>query len=90
MVDPLPRSRLLGPTVTFIWTDNGAPVTEWWLYVGSGLGAQDLQNSGSLGSARSMAVSGLPTDGSGVYVRLWFNIGGDWRFVDMTYDAANP
>jgi hypothetical protein len=33
-------------------------------------------------------VSGLPTDGRTIYVRLWWRIGGSWFFGDSTYTAA--
>ena len=85
---PAAGSVLAGDTVTFEWTANGAAVAQWWLYVGSSQAARDIYNSGSLGTGLSETVTGLPTNGSGVFVRLWYRIGGTWQFEDVQYTAA--
>ena len=36
----------------------------------------------------SRTVSGLPTNGSTIYVRLWSLIGSTWQFTDYTYTAV--
>ena len=89
ITSPAPDSVLSGPTVAFNWSANGAPVAEWWLWVGSSLGGADLLNSGSLGTSLSTTVSGLPTNGTKVFVRLWFKIGGAWQSADFQYTAAS-
>lgn len=71
ITSPTPGSPLAGTTVTFQWTANGAAVTAWWLYIGSSVGGADLHNSGDLGASLSTTVSGLPTDGRQIFVRLW-------------------
>ena len=58
-----------------MWNANGTAVSEWWLYVGTSPGARDILDSGSLGSATSMTVNNLPTDGSTVYARLFYRNG---------------
>jgi len=85
---PTPGSTLADSTATFVWTANGTPVLQWWLFVGSSLGAANHFNSGSLGTNLSVTVIGLPTDGSQVHVRLWFRTAGGWQSVDSQYTAA--
>ena len=70
LISPPPASLLSGPTVLCTWTDGDAAVAEWWVAIGTEVGAKDLLDSGSLGEARSLAVDGLPTDGEALFVRL--------------------
>ena len=88
LTNPLPQSILESASVTFEWTGNGHAVDDWWLYAGSHPGASDLYSSGHLGSQTSVIVSGLPTDGRAIYIRLWYRIGGTWHFVDEQLTAA--
>ena len=95
ITSPVPYSTLSGSSETFNWTDNGTSVTNWWLWAGpcnsdvyGGCG-QDYYNSGSMGSGTSYrAATGLPTDGSTVYVRLWYKIGGLWQSFVYQYTAS--
>jgi hypothetical protein len=89
ITSPVPGTIFPCGSVDFQWTDNGAAVTEWWLYVGNSLGASDLYDSGSLGTDLSHTVSGLPVDGRTIYVRLWFRIDGSWQSDDYQYPACN-
>lgn len=88
LVSPLPASMLPGPTVLFAWTDGGTAVTEWWVFIGTDVGANDLLDSGSLGEARGLTIDGLPTDGEAIFVRLWYRVDGDWQYSDFQYAAA--
>ncbi len=89
MVAPPPGSTLSGTQATFGWTADGIPVLEWWLYLGSALGAHDLYDSGSLALATSVTVNGLPTDGRTLYARLWYRAAGkQWAASDFTYKAT--
>ena len=72
----------------FTWTDGGAAVAEWWVSVGSSVGANDLLDSGSLGSGLSLRVDGLPTDSDAIVVRLWYLMDGTWQCSDFHYTAA--
>jgi len=72
---------------TFEWAANGTAVAQWWLYVGSDVGGSDIYNSGSLGTSLFETVTGLPTDGRTVHVRLWYRTNGMWRSVDTQYNA---
>jgi hypothetical protein len=86
---PTPGSTLAGSSQVFQWVTNGAAVTEWWLYAGSTLGGAQYRNSGSLGAGvTQFNVTGLPTNGSTIYLRLYFRIAGLWQQIDATYTAA--
>jgi len=89
ITSPAPNSTLGGTSATFNWTANGVPVLEWWVYVGTTSGGRDLHNSGSLGTSLSTTVSGLPTDGSTVYVRLYHRTAAGWILRDVQYTAAS-
>ena len=56
--------------------------------MGTSIGANDLFDSGSLGRGRHTTVSGLPTDGEVLFVRLWALMEGTWKFCDFQYTAA--
>lgn len=87
MTSPTPGSTLAGSSATFNWSAGGS-VTERFLAVGTTLGASNIYG-GYQGAGLSRAVSGLPTDGSTVYVRLMSFISGAWQSIDYTYTAAS-
>jgi hypothetical protein len=72
--------------VLFHWT-SGIATTAYGLSVGTTVGGWDLFDKEE-GTALSDTVTGLPTDGTTVYVRLWSLTNGAWRFNDYTYLAA--
>jgi hypothetical protein len=87
IISPANGSTLPGSTVTFTWNDAGASLYQVW--VGNSVGAYDVGYFPTAGtSATSTTVSGLPTDGRKLYVRLWSNIGGTYYFTDSTYIAV--
>ena len=85
MISPVPSSTLSGATVTFSWNNSGAAM--YWLDAGTAFARADI-TTGNVGTATSKAVTGIPTNGSTVYVRLWSNINGAWLGYDYTYTAA--
>lgn len=85
ITSPANGSTFTSSTVTFYW-DAGVGVSEYFLYVGSSQGANDLYGA-SQGLSRSRTVSNLPTDGRLLYVRLWSLINGGWQYNDYTYRA---
>ena len=85
MTTPAPGSVLTGASVTFTWTNTGA--TQYALDVGTTVGGTNI-TTGSVGTATSKTVSGIPVDGSTIYVRLSTNIAGVWQFFDYTYTAV--
>ncbi len=89
ILSPVAGSVLPGASVTWRWTDNGALVTEWWLTVGTSLGTADIHSSGSLSAvSREHTVSGLPTAGETLFVRLMYREDGAWLSRDLRYTAA--
>jgi uncharacterized repeat protein (TIGR01451 family) len=86
---PTPGSTLTGSSATFQWS-TGTNISDYWLYVGSkGVNSADIVNRDE-GTSLSQTVTGLPTDSSTVYVRLWSKnaITGDWLlYRDYTYTA---
>ncbi|MBI4861283.1 MAG: hypothetical protein HY815_13655, partial [Candidatus Riflebacteria bacterium] len=90
LTGPAPGSTLAGSTVTFQW-NAGTNVTEYWLDVGAP-GDYKKYSTGTVGTAQSKEVTGLPTDGSTVQVWLYSKIGGVWTLENMqyvTYTAAH-
>ena len=84
---PAPNTTLSSSEQTFSWTS----VAEAWLYVGTTLGANDIHDSGGLGSATNYTIANLPLDSSTIYVRLWYrNIAGtgSWKKLDAQYTAG--
>src|SRR5206468_12340458 len=77
LTTPAPGSTLTASTIQFQWT-GGTGVTDYWLSVGTTAGGTQLYNQDQ-GTSLSATVSGLPSDGSPVYVRLGSMIGGSWQ-----------
>jgi List-Bact-rpt repeat protein len=88
MQTPTPGSTLTSGTVTFTWT-AGAGASAYWLDVGSTAGGNQYYQSGNLGGALTTTVSGLPEDGSTIYVTLYSLVGGQWSPNAYTYTAFN-
>jgi endoglucanase len=85
MTAPAAGSSLAGASATFQWTGT-AGATEYWLSVGSTLGAKDLYD-GTQGLGLSRTVGTLPTDGRTLYVRLFWRAP-KWVSADYTYTAS--
>jgi hypothetical protein len=86
IVSPPNGSTLGSVTVMLQWAP-GDCVSQYYLFVGTTPGGSEtLSEDQSLSLAR--VVSGLPTDGSSIYVRLWSAIAGTWYYNDYVYTAA--
>jgi hypothetical protein len=85
---PTPGSTLTSGTVTFDWT-AGAGASAYWLDAGSTPGGNQYYQSGNLGNVLTTTASGLPTDGSTIYVTLYSLIGANWVGNAYTYTALN-
>jgi hypothetical protein len=84
---PVPGTTLSGPVVTFVWT-AGVGALEYWLDVGTSTGGTQVY-SAAQGTAQAVTVSGLPTGGGPVWVRLWTRLSkAGWTFQDYSYTAA--
>ena len=89
ILTPSPGSTLTGSSATFTWNAvNGA--SGYAIWIGSSPGAYDIANSLSWQTGTSETFSGIPMDGSAVYVRIYTMINGVWEshFNDYTYTAA--
>ena len=87
MASPVPGSTLPSSSATFQWS-GGEGMSSYLLYVGSTVGGTDiyLQNE-NLNNAAT--VTGLPTDGRTIYVRLWW-LTTAWNYSDYTYKVPFP
>ena len=81
--------HLTGAEVMFQWSDNGHGVGHWLLDIGTTPEGSDLHEGNYTGATTSVQVTGLPTDGSPVYVRLWYLLDGVWYSLDYQFTAAN-
>jgi hypothetical protein len=88
LTTPPPGSTLAGSSVTFGWT-RGTGATAYWIDIGATSGGHNYYSSGNLGNVASTTASGLPTDGSPVYVTLYSLIGGQWASFTYNYTASN-
>jgi hypothetical protein len=87
MTSPAPGSTLSGSSATFAWNPGGGPV-EYILDVGTSYpGAFDVYN-GSSTSASSVTVTGIPTYGVTLYVRLNYEMNSTWSHIDYTYKES--
>jgi hypothetical protein len=86
MQTPAPTSTLTGSSVTFTWS-AGSGATAYWLDIGNSVGGNQYYQSGNLGNAFTTTASGLPTNGSTVYVTLYSYVSGQWLSNEYTYTA---
>ncbi len=85
---PQPKSTLTGASVTFQW-DACDLASAYWIDVGSTPGGNQYHQSQSLPTTVfSAKVTGLPTDGSMVYVTMYSLINGQWLSNQYTYTSA--
>ena len=86
MISPFPGSTLPSSSATFKWT-GGTGVSQYYLGVGSTVGATDIyyQNQNLNVSA---TVTGLPTNGMTLNVRLWWLASNAWQSTNYTYRAV--
>jgi hypothetical protein len=77
-------------TETLTWEDGGSAATEFWVYAGATQGSKSYYDSGSISDTLTTNVADLPTDGSTIWVRLWYRPGsGTWDYIDEQYVAVN-
>jgi len=87
LTSPTSGSILAGSDVTFTWS-AGSGITNYELYVGTtGAGSNNLYNSGEI-TTTSDTVSGIPTNGEAIYVRLYSKTSGLSQYYDYTFTAA--
>lgn len=84
---PVNGSTFTGAAASFAWSE-GLGIDEYLLEIGSTVGGKNIYRR-SQARNRSLVLSGLPTNGSTVYVRLWSRSGTTWMYNDYQYSAAN-
>ncbi|MFK7930756.1 MAG: M12 family metallo-peptidase [Myxococcota bacterium] len=84
---PEDRTVLGGSTLALTWQDVGAD--DYVVTVGSSAGGADVDRVDA-GTDVSATLTGLPTDGSTLYVTLWSEIDGEFYSDSHTYTAADP
>ena len=90
ITSPADGSTLSGSSEPFTWSAEGEAVTRWRLEVGTTPDGTDLSVQAVDGAVLSTLVTGLPTDGSTVYVNLKWRISGVTSVASYTYTAAGP
>jgi hypothetical protein len=85
ILSPAPGSTLTSDTQLFQWS-AGVGVAGYQLHVGTFEGGSDIY-LGAPVTTTSATVTGLPTQGGVIWVRLFSNVGGAWQYVDASYTA---
>jgi trimeric autotransporter adhesin len=85
ITSPSPSTTLTSSSVTFQWT-TGTGAARYQLSISRAQGGADLYNQDQA-SNLSATVTGLPTSGGTLWVRLWTLISGAWQYNDYTYTA---
>jgi hypothetical protein len=85
IVSPVDGSTLTSSSETFTWNESSAE--GYWLYAGSTVGANDYFSSSSQVNGTSEVVTGLPEDGSTVYITFLYYVDGQWENIAYTYTA---
>ncbi|MEE9444027.1 MAG: hypothetical protein V3V19_00040 [Cocleimonas sp.] len=57
-------------------------------YLGTSIGASNIYNAPQ-GTSTQVTVSGLPTNGSLIYVRLWYRTINGWALKDLIYTSCS-
>lgn len=92
ITSPTDGATLTGDSQLFQW-NAGEGASQYWISLGSASGWANYL-SANVGAALAVTISGLPTDGSTLYVRLWTRSGATWLYEDYSYTshtaAATP
>jgi FtsP/CotA-like multicopper oxidase with cupredoxin domain len=78
-----PGATMTGGTATFTWNPSNPVASTYVLWVGStGVGSANLKIVNPATSG--VVVTGLPTGGRTLYIRIWYTVGGVQKSVDFT------
>jgi hypothetical protein len=87
LYSPAPGSTLGSTSATFQWYGHSG-ATAYWLDIGSTQGGNNYHSSGSLSNSTfTQSVTGLPSNGSTVYVTWYYLLNGSWVPNNYTYTA---
>ena len=84
ITSPTNTSAFTGTTQTFTWNNAGADSYQLW--IGTGVGKTDLGVYST--TATTANATGLPANGSTVYVKLHSRFGSTWYTNSYTYTAS--
>jgi hypothetical protein len=86
ITSPTPGTVLPSKTITFTWSAaNGAD--QYWLDVGTSVSIGDIWRGALTGTAQ--IVTGIPCNGSTIYVQLYTHVNGAWLpAIRYTYTAG--
>jgi hypothetical protein len=87
ITSPVNGAKLAGASVTFTWT-SGASVKSYHLRIGDTPGAREYFDQ-NVGSARTITLHNLPTDGRDIHATLFSNIEDRWDENASVYKAAS-
>ena len=82
MISPT-NGATLTTSQTFRWT-TASGAQQYYFYMGTSVGSNNMV-SYSTGLGTQLTVSGLPSTGATVYVRLWTRTSSGWQYNDYTY-----
>jgi hypothetical protein len=86
ITSPQPGSVFTSSTVTFIWLAR-PDASQYSFSLGLTHGGSEICNH-NVGTALSVTIPGIPTDGRLIYARLGFLIAGKWIYHDCAYTAS--
>jgi hypothetical protein len=87
LLTPAAGSTLPSTTVPFTWS-GGRGVDQYWIYVGTTVGGAQI-SSQDRGLQLTATVTGLPTGGQTIHVRLWSRTGAVWAYTDYVFQAVD-
>jgi hypothetical protein len=88
ITSPVPGGSLTTATTTFNWSAASGGTANYYLWIGTTPGGNDLVNTGPF--TGTSATVNLPTNGAAIYVRLWtfLNGGATQYHNDYSYTEA--
>jgi len=98
ILTPTPSSLINGNSLDITWSANGATnIKRWWVRAGQNSNGyydsvNDYYNSGSIvdPATTGTTITGLPADGSTIYITLWYFQNGAWRQTGVHSHISIP
>jgi hypothetical protein len=84
--NPVNNASLTGSSQNFQWLGN-ASATAYSLDIGAEQGGNEYYQSGSLPSSTLSQTVPLPINGSTIWARWYYLVGGSWAYIDYSYTA---
>ena len=92
LYSPVDHATLAGTAVTFAWdkatTGPASGATAYRLAIGKEQGGAEYYQSASLSNTTfAQNVESIPSDGSTVWARWYYQVNGVWGYIDYSYTA---